>query len=374
MIGSAKISVPLIEPLVGSEEIDAVVRVMKSGQLAHGPEVAAFESELAATIGVKHVVAVNSGTAAIHCGLAALGVTDGDEVLTTPFTFAATATPALMQRARVRFVDIDPETFNVDLLAYLPHVTDRTKAVIGVDLFGLPLNKDGLDQFAARNIAVFEDACQAIGASRDGLAAGKGCAAGAFSFYATKNLMMGEGGALTTDDDATAAAARRFRSHGQGERYEYVSLGYNYRLTDIAAAIGRTQLSRLAAVTNARRANAAAYDAQLAGFPGITTPLVPAGALHAYHQYSILIDETMTPNGANRDTVRTRLAEAGVASGIYYPTPLHLNPLFATGYGPGDFPVSERVARQVLALPIHPRLDQRSLEYVVSSLKTAVGG
>lgn len=366
-------NVPLVQPLLGDDEISAVVRVLQTGQLAQGPQVAAFETEFAAMTGVAHAVAVNSGTAAVHCALAALRIADGDEVLTTPFTFAATATPVLMQRGRVRFVDIDPRTFNVDLAQFAGAISPATKAVIGVDLFGLPFERDGLDTLRAAGIAVVEDACQAVGAARDGVAAGKGCDAGTFSFYATKNLTTGEGGMLTTDSDEVAGAARRFRQHGQGDRYEYLSLGYNYRLTDILAAIGRAQLARLDAVTAARQGNAAFYDAELADVPGITTPFVPPRVAHAYHQYSILVDETQTPNGRDRDGVRRALADAGVGSGVYYPTPLHLNPLFSQGYAAGDFPVAERTARRILALPIHPSLSDEMRNHVVAALKEAVG-
>jgi perosamine synthetase len=369
----APLNVPLVQPVLGEDEISAVVRVLRSGQLAQGPEVAAFEAEFAALLGVRHAVAVNSGTAAVHCALAALEIGEDDEVVTTPFTFAATATPILMQRARVRFVDIDPRTFNADVAQLARAVTPRTKAVLGVDLFGLPFDREGSQTLRSRGVAVVEDACQAIGAARDGVPAGAGCDAAAFSFYATKNLTTGEGGMLATDDDSVAAAARRFRQHGQGERYEYLSLGYNYRLTDILAAIGRTQLARLPAVTAARRANAAFYDAELAGIPGIATPFVPAGVEHAYHQYSILVDETRTANGADRDGVRAALAAAGVGSGVYYPTPLHRNALFARDYAAGDFPVAEATARRILALPIHPALTGEMRAHVVAAVRDAVG-
>jgi dTDP-4-amino-4,6-dideoxygalactose transaminase len=367
-------SVSLVAPLIGDAEFRAVERVLRSGQLAQGPEVAAFEREFAGAVGVSHAIAVNSGTAAIHAALEALGVGEGDEVLTTPFTFAATATPVLMQRARPRFVDIDPRTFNLDVVGAVAAAGPATKAFIGVDLFGLPFDLTGLEALAARGIAVVEDACQAIGAVRGGIHAGARGAAAAFSLYATKNLMTGEGGMLTTNDPAIAAAARRFRQHGMGERYEYVSLGYNYRMTDLMAAIGRVQLGRLEEITDRRGANAAFYDRELGGVAGIVTPFVPAGVRHAYHQYSILIDAERTKNGAGRDAVRTALARDGVASGIYYPTTLPSNRLFAAfGHGPGDFPVAERVATQILALPIHPRLTAEDLTYVVQRLRAAVG-
>lgn len=368
------VSVPLVVTHVGEEEVAAVTAVLRSGQLAQGPEVLSFESAFAEMVGVRHAVAMNSGTAANHAGLDAIGIGEGDEVLATPFTFAATATPIVMQRAIPRFVDIDPRTYNVDPQAMLAAVGSKTRAAMLVDLFGLPVDAQGVAALHARGVRTVEDACQSVGAKRDGKRAGAIGECASFSFYATKNLMTGEGGMFTTDDDAIAASARRFRHHGQGDRYEYLSLGYNYRMTDLSAAIGRVQLSRLDEISRARRANAAYYDAGLAGIAGLDTPYVPAGVEHAYHQYSIVIDAGRTPNGANRDDVRAALAKRNVGSGIYYPKPLHLHPLFARyGYGPGDFPVAERVSQQILALPIHPMLDSAQLAAVVAALRDAVG-
>ncbi|MGH7709237.1 MAG: DegT/DnrJ/EryC1/StrS family aminotransferase [Vulcanimicrobiaceae bacterium] len=366
--------VPLVQPLIDEREIDAVSRVLRSGQLAQGPEVAAFEQEFADSCGARHAVAMNSGTAANHAALAALGVGADDEVLTTPFTFAATSTPILMLGARPRFVDIDPRTFNVDVAHLTAAIGPRTKAAILVDLFGLPFDRTGIDELAGRGIRVVEDACQAVGARRDGRTAGTLGAAGAFSFYATKNIMTGEGGMLVTDDDQIAAGARRFRQHGMSERYEYVALGYNYRMTDVLAALGRVQLGRLDAIAAARRANARRYDAGLAGVPGLTPPFVPAGVEHAYHQYSVLIDPDRAPSGRDRDAVRAFLAEREVSTGVYYPTPLHLNRLFAAfGDGPGAFPNAEAAARRVLALPIHPLLSSQQVDYVIANLREALG-
>jgi perosamine synthetase len=367
-------TVSLVDPLIGEEEIAAVERVMRTGQLAQGPEVAAFESEFADVTGITHAVAMNSGTAALHAGLAALGIGPGDDVLTSPFTFAAGATPILMQGARPRLADIDPRTFNLEPESALAAAGSRVRAAILVDLFGLPFASAGVDTLRARGIAVFEDAAQAIGASRAGERAGTLADAAAFSFYATKNVTTGEGGMFVTGDAKLAEAARRFRHHGQGAQYEYLTLGYNYRMTDLAAAIGRVQMTRLNEITRKRRANAAFYDAELASIPGLTPPFVPPGSMHVYHQYSILIDPEHTANGAGRDAVRAALTAAGIASGIYYPKPLHLHPLFAPlGYGPGDFPVAERVSRQILALPIHPRLERGQLERVVHALRAASG-
>jgi dTDP-4-amino-4,6-dideoxygalactose transaminase len=370
----ASIRVPLVAPLLGEEEISAVCAVMRSGQLAAGPEVDAFEREFANAVGSAHAVALNSGTAANHAALEALGIGEGDDVLTTPFTFAATSTPILMQRAVPRFIDIDPRTFNVDPAAALAAATSRTKGMVLVDLFGLPVDPAGLQAVKARGIAIVEDACQAIGGSRSGRIAGTLGDAGTFSFYATKNVMAGEGGMLVTDDAELAHAARRFRNHGQSERYSYERLGYNYRMTDLSAAIGRVQLGRLPSISAARRANAAYYDTELAGVPGVTVPYVPAGVEHAYHQYSILIDAAATRNGAGRDAVRALLNERNVGSGVYYPTPLHSHPVFARfGYAKGDFPVAERVSTQILALPIHPRLEPEQLAWTVRAVRAAVG-
>lgn len=366
--------VALVRPTIGEEEVAAVVGVMRTGQLAQGPQTLEFEKEFARACGVEHAVAVNSGTAALHCALEAVGVTAGDEVVTTPFTFAATATPILMQGAIPKFVDIDPRTFNADVSSLAASLSPRTKAVIAVDLFGLPVDITGVEELQAKNIAVVEDACQAIGGARDGKKAGALGNVGAFSLYATKNLMSGEGGVLTTNDARIASAARRFRHHGQGDQYEYLSLGYNYRMTDLAASIGRVQLTRLEKIEAARRSNARVYDERLAGIPGLVTPFVPAGVSHAYHQYSILIDSSKTPAGIGRDALRTALSERGIATGIYYPKPLHLHPLFAKfGFAKGDFPIAERVATQILALPIHGGLTDDDLTYVCETIRELVG-
>lgn len=365
-------SIPLVAPNAGDEELAAVAEVLRSGQLAQGPVVAAFEREFAELLGVRHAVAVNSGTAAVHCALKSIGIADGDEVLTTPFTFAASASPVLMQRGRLRFVDIDERTFNVDLSRYLEAASPATKAIVAVDVFGLPFDRTGADRLRARAVTIVEDACQAIGAARDGVPAGAEFPA-TFSFYATKNVVMGEGGVFVTNDDAAAASARRFRNHGQGDRYEYLELGFNYRLTDVLAAIGLAQLRRLREITRRRRENAAFYNEELREIPGLLLPYVPPGVGHAYHQYTVRIDAAQTPNGRDRDAIRAALADAGVASGVYYPKPLHLHPLFGGPDRAGEFPVAERVATQVLSLPVHGSLNGSDRAYVASTLKAAVG-
>ncbi len=366
--------ISLVRTLVGQEEIDAVTRVIRSGQLAAGPEVGAFEREFAELCGTRFAVAVNSGTAAIHAALQAVGVGPGDEVLTTPFTFAATATPILMLGAVPRFVDINEDTFNVDSVALAQHVTPKTKAVIVVDLFGLPVDREAFGQLRENGVAIVEDACQAVTASRDGIKAGAIGDVGCFSFYATKNLMTGEGGMVTTDDETIADSCRRFRQHGQGARYEYLSLGYNYRMTDIAAAIGRVQLTRMETAQTRRVEIAKKYSKGLATIPGIKTPHVPAGAVHAYHQYSVLVDSEKTKTGISRDRLKDELSSRAIGCGVYYPTPLHQSPLFAP-YAPpaGTLFVAERVATQILALPIHPLLSDAEADQVIDAIAEVCG-
>lgn len=367
------VPVPLAAPTLGDEEVEAVTRVLRSGRLAQGPEVAAFEEALCATIGAPYAVAVNSGTAAVHAALAALGVGDGDEVVTTPFTFAATATPVLMLRANVRFADVDPATYLLDPASAQAKLTSRTRAVIAVDLFGQTYDRR-IDALRGRGVAIVEDAAQAIGASRDGIPAGHLGDVATFSFYATKNLTTGEGGAVMATDPGLAQCVRAFRQHGMVGESEPLSLGYNYRMTEMCAALGRVQLSRLAWVTESRRRNAARLDEALGGVPGLITPHVAPGARHAYHHYSILVDERATANGADRDRVAAALSARGIGCGVYYRTPLHLQPVFrGAGYGPGDFPIAERIARQVLSLPVRPALTVSQLDAVITAVREALG-
>ncbi len=369
------VDVALIAPAIGDEEFAAVERVLRSGRLAQGPEVAAFEGEFASALGGAHAVAMNSGTAAVHAGLAAFGVGPGQDVVTTPFTFAATATPIAMLGARPRFADIDPRTFLLDSAALLEVCSPATTAAVVVDLFGLPIEPALAPALRARGVRVLEDAAQAVGGARAGVPAGRLAGTAAFSFYATKNLTTGEGGMLVTEDVAVADFARRFRSHGESARYEHESLGYNFRMTEIAAALGRAGLQRLDALQTARRSNAAFYAEELGDVPGLTLPYVPPDTRHAYHQFCVLVDPERTPSGCDRDAFRAALREAGIETGLYYAKPLHLQPVFAKlGYARGDFPVAERVAGQIVALPVHPRLDRGQLEHVVRVARRVAGG
>jgi dTDP-4-amino-4,6-dideoxygalactose transaminase len=360
-------------PQVRSDEIDAVVDVLRSGMLAAGPMVAAFEARVAEATGARHAVAVSSGTAAIHCAMAAHGIGPNDEVIATPFTFVGTVNPVLMQGAKLRFVDIDLEDFGPDAAALGAAVSSRTGAVIVVDLYGQPVDAAAVTAaVGASGVPIIEDACQALGGAYDGQPAGTLFDSGCFSFYATKNVMCGEGGVLVTDDDEVAAASRRFRQHGMSGPYEYTGLGYNYRLTDVLAAIATRQVARLAELTALRETNAKILSMGLADIPGLILPSTRAGRSHAWHQYVVRVTEDF---GMDRDALQQKLAERGVHAAVYYPRSLTEYPhVAAATIGETQFPNASRAAREVLALPVHPGLTPTDIEQVVGAVAAVARG
>lgn len=356
------------KPSIGAEEIKRVKEVLASGQIAHGPIVRKFEEEFAKKIGVKHAVAVNSGTAALHCALYALGVKAGDEVITTPFTFAATVNAILMQGARPVFVDIDERTFNLDPRKLRGKLNKKTKAILPVDLFGLPYDPE-INRIAKRSgVKVVEDAAQAHGAKLGSYYAGTLGDIGTFSFYATKNITTGEGGMIVTNNAKYAESARRFRHHGQraDRRYAYEDLGFNYRMTDMAAALGVEQLKKMSTFTRKRLENAHYLSSKLKGIDGLVTPIEPRGSRHAFHQYTLRV----TPEfKLMRDKLMKRLGENGIPTAVFYPEPLHLQKyLKHLGYKKGDFPIAERMSKEVLSLPIHPLLTRKELDLIVKNI------
>jgi dTDP-4-amino-4,6-dideoxygalactose transaminase len=343
--------------MIGDEERQAVDRVLRSGMVAQGPEVLAFEQEFSALVEGRHCVAVNSGTSALHLGMLAAGIGPGDEVIVPSFTFAATANSVALTGATPVFADIEPDHFCLSPDAVAAAVTARTAAVMPVHLYGHPAVMAGLGAVAeARGLAVFEDAAQAHAASLHGTPAGAFGRAAAFSFYPTKNMTSGEGGMVTTDDSDVAHKVRLLRNQGMEKRYENELVGFNTRMTDLHAAIGRVQLRNLAGWTKQRQSNAAFLDEHLSG---VVTPPVADGAEHVYHQYTIRVP------GHDRDEFVAELARRGVGSGVYYPIPNHRLPSFALTL---DLPETERAAREVLSLPVHPALSQDELDRVVTAV------
>lgn len=351
--------IPAAKPLIGAEERAAVDRVLQSGMLAQGPEVAAFENEFSAIVAGRHCIAVNSGTSGLHMALVAVGIKQGDEVIVPSFTFAATANSVALTGATPVFVDIDPLTFNIDPAAIEAAITPRTRAIQPVHLYGQPAAMKEIMAIAARhNLLVVEDAAQAHMASLDGTPVGAFGITGVFSFYPTKNMTSGEGGMISTASAEVARQSRLLRNQGMERRYANEIVGFNTRMTDIHAAIGRVQLTKLAGWTAQRRNNAKFLDDNL---KGVVTPYVAPGALHVYHQYTIRI------LGHDRDAFAAEMTKRGVGNGVYYPIPVHRLPSFGLTF---DLPETTRAGREVLSIPVHPALSQEDLETVVSVINS----
>lgn len=361
--------IPVSKPLIEDEEINAVVEVLKSGMIAQGPKTKEFEEMFAKYCGTKHAIAFSNGTTAIHAGVIASDFKDGDEAITVPFTFVATANPVLMERGKVVFVDISEDDFCIDPSKVEEKVTDKTKLIIPVDLYGQVYKYDEIKEIADKNnIKILEDACQAVGAERNGKKAGNFGDLAAFSLYATKNITTGEGGMLTTNDDEIARRAKMYRHHGQDEavRYEYLAVGHNYRMTDIAAAIGIEQMKKIDRIIQARVSNATKLSEGLKSVNGIITPKIMEGNTHVYHQYTIRITEDY---GHSRDELLEYLKENEIGSGVYYPKPLHMHEHFKKmGYKEGDFPVSEKLSKQVLSLPVNPFVTAENIEKIIEKI------
>jgi len=349
------------------EEINlAIQNVIRSGQFIMGPAVKAFEQEVAAYLGVRHAVGVNSGTDALVIALRALGIGPGDEVITTPFTFFATAEAVSQVGACPVFVDIDSRTFNVDPDLIEDKVTARTKAILPVHLFGHAAEMDTILKISQRNgLKVLEDVAQAFGAEYKGRKVGTIGDAAAFSFFPSKTLgAYGDGGLIATNDDHVAEQARMLRIHGARRKYYNEVLGYNSRLDSIQAAILRVKLPHVDASGDARNCVARIYDSLLGGVSGVVTPHKRPEIRHVYHQYSVRI------LGGQRDKVQQQLSTAGVDTMVYYPVPVHRLPIYTDlDY---HLPVAETVADEVLSLPIWPQIGRDTQERVVETLCQAL--
>jgi perosamine synthetase len=356
--------IPIARPSTGEEEISAVAEVLRSGNIAQGDRVREFEQAFARFVGTKYAVAVNSGTAALHIALLAHGIGSGDEVITTPFSFIATANSILFTGAKPVFADIDERSFNISADSILEKTGPRTKAIIPVHLYGQPCDMESIMRTAKQHhLAVIENACQARSARFGRMVGSFGT--GCFSFYATKNIITGEGGMITTDDEAIADRARMTRNHGQKDRYLHKQLGYNYRMTDIAAAIGIVQLRKLPGFTRKRQANADYLSSKLK-VDGIVTPSVGNGCEHVFHLYTIRVTSKCR---ARRDNLLGRLNEEGIGAGIYYPLPIHKQPLYAQMGYRDSLPVSEKASGEVLSLPIHPQVGRADLDFMIEVMR-----
>jgi len=352
----------LAKPLLGEEEKKAVLEVLDSGIIAQGPRTKAFEESFAKMCGVKHAVATSSGTTALHIALLAHGVGPGDEVITSSFSFIATANSILFTGARPVFVDIDPQTFNLRPDLIEAAITPKTKAIMPVHLFGLACDMDAIMNIAKKhNLAVVEDACQSHGAEYKGKRVGS-FGTGTFSLYPTKNITSAEGGMITCDDDGIDEECRVIRNHGMRKRYYHDEIGFNFRMTDVHAAIGLAQMGKLEGFLAKRREHAGFLNENL---KGVEIPFVPNECVHVYNQYTVRVP------GGKRDALRAWLTEKGIGSEVYYPVPIHKQSFYMTDYGYHiTLPETEKAALEVLSLPVHPGLTQSEMEQVAEAVNS----
>ncbi len=367
--------VPLARPDISQDDIDAVVSVLRTPHLSLGPKLPEFEQAFASFMGLARAVAVNSGTSALHLLVRALGLGPGDEMITSPFTFIASANCALFEGARPVFVDIDETTWNMDAERIEPAVTGNTKLLLPVHIFGRPMPMDRVMEIGlARGIPVVEDACESIGATYQGRLAGAFGLASTFAFYPNKQMTTGEGGMIVTDDEPLADLCVSLRNQGRDAGAGWLAharLGYNYRLSDINCALGISQLARLGEFIEARARVAERYLEQLAGIEELVLPPPYTDGKMSWFVFVVRLADRFTQE--QRDAVLADLRDRGITCSNYF-TPVHLQPFYADlGYRPGDFPVCEKVAARTLALPFYNRLTEADQDLVVESLKSALG-
>ena len=362
----SNIKVPIAKPIIGDEEIENVVEVLKSGMIAQGPKVEEFEKRFAEWVGADYGVAVNSGTAALHVALLSCGIGEGDEVITAPFTFIASGNSILYTGAKPVFADIDLKTYTIDPNSIENLISENTKAILPVQLYGQSADMDKINEIAERyGLTVIEDAAQAHGATCNGQKVGSLGDMSCFSFYPTKNMTTSEGGIITTNDEDLAANAKVFRAHGSSIRYHHDEIGYNFRMTDISASIGLAQLDKIDGFNDARIENAAYLNEGLKNVDGVVTPYCAYGSKHVYHQYTIRVEK------GDRDDWVDIINECGVGTGIHYPIPLYDQPIYKALGISGKCPNAEIAADNVISLPVHPSLTKEDLDLVIEAVKTA---
>ncbi|HEX7628362.1 MAG TPA: DegT/DnrJ/EryC1/StrS aminotransferase family protein [Candidatus Methanoperedens sp.] len=360
--------IPIAKPIIGEDEVRAVTEVLRSGVIAEGQKVKDFETAFAKFAGTSYAVAVNSGTAALHAALLAHGIGPGDEVITTPFSFVATANSVLFTGAKPVFADIREDTFNIDPQSIVEKITPKTKAIIPVHLYGQSADMKAIMDIAEdKDLIIIEDACQAHGATFEGKSVGS-FGEGTFSFYPTKNMTTSEGGIITTNNKDVADKARMIRSHGSKQRYLHEMLGFNLRMTDIAAAIGLVQLGKISDFNRARLNNAQYLTKSLQKIKGLILPHVDKRCGHVFHQYTIRIRGDLS-----RDEVVSSLNKMDIGTGIYYPLPIHKQPYYKE-LGYDDYlPVSESASKEVISLPVHPSLNKLDLDTISGKLRDIMG-
>jgi perosamine synthetase len=357
--------IPIAKPMIGEEEKRAVLEVLSSGMLTQGLKVEEFETSFARYIGTKYAIATSSGTTALHTALLATGIKNEDEVITTPFSFIASANSILYCGAKPVFADIDPKTFNINPEEVKEKISRKTKAILAVHLYGQPCAMDALREICQdHGLLLIEDACQAHGAEYGRKKVGSFGDCAAFSFYPTKNMTTGEGGMITTDSREIAEKARMIRGHGSKIRYHHETLGYNYRMTDIAAAIGIEQLKKLDGMNEKRIKNANLLTEGLGKIDGLVPPHVSPRARHVFHQYTIRV--------SNRDELSKKLIKKGVETGIYYPIPIHRQKLYERLYDADELLEAEKASREVLSLPVHPAVSEENIRFIISSFKESL--
>jgi len=358
----------IANPEIGEEELSCVKDVFDSGMLAQGEVVKKFEDEFAEYLGAGYGKAVSNGTAALDVALKSLGIGKGDEVITSPFSFIASSNCILFQGAKPVFSDIKEDTFNLDPELVLEKIDDDTKAILAVHLFGQPADMGAFKEIAEdHDLYLIEDCAQAHGAEYDGKKVGTIGDVGTFSFYPTKNMTTGEGGMVVTDDEEIARRADLVRDHGQSEKYTHDMLGYNLRMTNIAAAIGRCQLSNLDKWNDKRIRNAEKLTESLKDIPGLTPPYVSDGVKHVFHQYVLRVEDDYP---SSREELMDRLREDGVGTAVHYPMPITDQPLYAEkGYSSSDHPRTVDASKRVMSLPIHPSVSEDDIEMMIESLE-----
>lgn len=360
--------ITISKPIIGKEELKAVQKVLQSGMLATGPKTREFEEQFAALCGAKYAVAVCNGTAALHTAMHA-SIRPGDEVIIPPFTFVATANAVLMAGGKPVFADIDEKTFNLNPDDVEKKITKKTIAVMPVNLYGQPADYTNINRIAKKhNLYVIEDAAQSVYAFHKNKISGNLADLACFSLYATKNIMSGEGGIITTKSRQMYIKMMEFRNHGQpvGKRYEYNGLGYNYRMTDVLAAIAVEQLKRIKKITIKRQKNAELFDRAFKNMKGIVPPVITDDNSHVYHQYTIRVTKKFP---LTRDQLKMHLEKNGIQSNIYYPIPLFNVPHLKRFGKPHDYPVTSQITKEVLSIPVHPLLKKTEIDHIIRTIK-----